>query len=106
MLAALGQESLHDEATLTRYKTDSEPITTDGEGVLEFAALLKALGETQDRIANVLATTSASALAEPSPRTGRSTVAEDLSFLMWHEAYHVGQTELLRQLSGVNDKLL
>jgi uncharacterized damage-inducible protein DinB len=106
MLAALGQESLHDEDTLTHYKTDSTPITADGEGVRPFANLLKALGETQDRIANVLATTSASTLAEPSPRTGDVIVAEDIFFLMWHETYHVGQTELLRQLTGVNDKLL
>jgi uncharacterized damage-inducible protein DinB len=34
------------------------------------------------------------------------TTAEFLHFLLWHETYHAGQTELLRQLSGTNDKVI
>ena len=34
------------------------------------------------------------------------TVAERLLFLAWHEGYHVGQTEYLRQLSGKDDKII
>ena len=34
------------------------------------------------------------------------TTAEFLHFLLWHETYHTGQTELLRQLTGVNDKVI
>ncbi len=29
-----------------------------------------------------------------------------LHFLLWHETYHVGQMEYLRQLAGVNDKVI
>jgi hypothetical protein len=29
-----------------------------------------------------------------------------LAFLNWHEAYHVGQLELLRQLAGKNDQVI
>ncbi|MEM8861967.1 MAG: hypothetical protein AAGD96_26900, partial [Chloroflexota bacterium] len=34
------------------------------------------------------------------------TVAERLLFLAWHEGYHVGQTEYLRQLAGKDDKII
>ena len=34
------------------------------------------------------------------------TVAERLFFLYFHETYHTGQTELLRQLTGKNDKVI
>jgi uncharacterized damage-inducible protein DinB len=29
-----------------------------------------------------------------------------LSFIQWHESYHTGQLELLRQLAGKNDKVI
>lgn len=28
-----------------------------------------------------------------------------LPFFLWHESYHTGQLELLRQLAGMNDKV-
>jgi hypothetical protein len=34
------------------------------------------------------------------------TVAEKIAFSHWHETYHVGQLELLRQLAGKNDKVI
>jgi len=34
------------------------------------------------------------------------TVGEWLNFLLWHETYHVGTTEQLRQLAGKNDKVI
>ncbi len=37
---------------------------------------------------------------------GRGTTAEMLHFLCWHETYHIGQTELLRQVIGKNDKVI
>ena len=34
------------------------------------------------------------------------TLADWVAFLHWHETYHVGQLELLRQLAGTNDKII
>jgi uncharacterized damage-inducible protein DinB len=34
------------------------------------------------------------------------SMAERLAFAHWHETYHVGQLELLRQLTGKNDKVI
>ena len=37
---------------------------------------------------------------------GETTLGERLVFLHWHETYHVGQLELLRQLAGTNDAVI
>ena len=36
----------------------------------------------------------------------KSTLGERLFFLYFHETYHVGQTEFLRQLAGKDDKVI
>jgi hypothetical protein len=35
-----------------------------------------------------------------------TTIAKRLFFLNFNESYHVGQTELFRQLAGKNDKII
>jgi uncharacterized damage-inducible protein DinB len=37
---------------------------------------------------------------------GEITLANRLFFLYFHETYHTGQTELLRQLAGTDDKVI
>jgi len=34
------------------------------------------------------------------------TLGMRIEFLSWHEAYHTGQTEYLRQLAGTDDKVI
>jgi hypothetical protein len=34
------------------------------------------------------------------------TVGKQITFLQWHETYHLGQLEPLRQLAGKNDKVI
>jgi hypothetical protein len=34
------------------------------------------------------------------------SVAQWLHFLLWHEAYHLGNLEILRQLTGKDDKVI
>jgi methionine salvage enolase-phosphatase E1 len=36
----------------------------------------------------------------------QSTILERLQSLVWHETYHIGQLEPLRQLAGKNDKII
>jgi uncharacterized damage-inducible protein DinB len=36
----------------------------------------------------------------------KTTVGQRAFFLYFHETYHVGQTELFRQLAGKNDKVI
>jgi uncharacterized damage-inducible protein DinB len=37
---------------------------------------------------------------------GPLPLAEAIAFMLWHEAYHTGQLELLRQLAGKNDHVI
>ncbi len=90
-----------------RYARESDPVTADGPGVLPLEELLRLLAASQEALAAALAAATPADLAREVPAGQRTaTVAERLFFLYFHETYHVGQTELLRQLTGVNDKII
>lgn len=104
-LRLLGIPGTWTEAEIARYKFDSEPITSaDDPGILPFERLLADFERTQKLLADGFAEISDQQLAEKNER-GR-TVADRLLFLAWHEGYHLGQTEYLRQLAGKNDKII
>jgi hypothetical protein len=106
MLQDLGLEAEVGEGALARYAKDSEPIVDDSEQVLMLDDLIAIIGRQQDRLLGALATMSDSDLAQPAPLNESKTVAGHVLFLAWHEGYHLGQTELLRQLAGTDDKVI
>ena len=90
-----------------RYARESEPVIADGPGVLPLEELLRLLTASQEALAAALASATPETLARIVPAGQRTaTVAERVFFLYFHETYHVGQTELLRQLAGVDDKVI
>lgn len=82
---------------LSLYDRESEPLNSESLGVLQLQDLLTCLDTYQERIAAGLAST-----ADDLP----TDVSRKVFFLYFHETYHVGQTELLRQLAGKNDKVI
>jgi len=107
ILELLGELPIGGEGVRARYGYGSEPVCADGEGVLRLETLLEALERSQERINAALQRITAAELAkETEDHRGKTTVAERLFFLYFHETYHVGQTELLRQLAGTNDKVI
>jgi uncharacterized damage-inducible protein DinB len=107
VLQVLGEASMLSEAEAARYKSGSEPVTGDEEGVLTLEKLLDALERAQEGIARGLGRATPADLAgeiEIGPRT--MTVGQRLFGLYFHETYHAGQTELLRQLAGTDDKVV
>jgi hypothetical protein len=107
VLRALGEDPVAEEGTLIRYASESEPVTASGEGVLALEQLLDTLERAQAGIAAGLARATPEALAREVPVGERATtVGRQVFFLYFHEAYHVGQLELLRQLAGTNDKVI
>ena len=105
VLEMLGIEGTWTEEEIARYKFDSEPITSaDDPAILPFERLLADFERTQAQIADGFAEISEQQLAE-TDENGRS-IAERLLFLAWHEGYHLGQTEYLRQLAGKDDKVI
>ena len=82
---------------LSLYDRESEPLNSESPGVLQLHDLLTCLDTYQERIADGLASA-----AHDHP----ADVSRKVFFLYFHETYHVGQTELLRQLAGKNDKVI
>ncbi|MEK7252514.1 MAG: DinB family protein [Actinomycetota bacterium] len=91
-----------------RYVQESDPIKEAGPGVLSLGDLLAALDETEVRIEKALAAADEAFMAEETPiADGRTaTRAARVMFLYFHDIYHAGQTDVIRQLSGKSDKII
>ena len=106
-LEVVGAEPVGDPVALQRYETESDPITDEGPGVIQFPDLLALLTMTSDRLETALAPLTEEWLAEEIAVGSRTqTRAYRLHFLYFHDAYHTGQTEILRQVTGVGDKVI
>ena len=93
-----------DVDTYARFQRDSPPVTGPGDG-LPLDQMLADLAASNDVLLARLAEMTDddfAALPEGSDRP----IAAQLGFFSWHETYHVGQTELLRQVAGKNDKVI
>ena len=103
----LGLEPLLSEAEKARYDTDSEPLTGAEEGVVELSRLMEMLIESTVRIREALEALDPKEL-ERAETLGESpgTLGSWIEFFGWHDTYHAGQTEYLRQLAGTDDKVI
>ncbi|MGB3329336.1 MAG: DinB family protein [Thermomicrobiales bacterium] len=105
MLQALGAPTVFAAGTLDHYQRGSAPILADEEGVQPLEDLVAGFATQGERLQASLAAATDAELASPSLLDGMNVV-ESVQFLAWHESYHMGQTSLLRQLSGVNDTVI
>jgi uncharacterized damage-inducible protein DinB len=88
------------------YGYGSEPITSAAQAVL-LDSLMKRLDESLATLVSKLETlTQADLDREVEIWRGKMPAAQALSFFQWHETYHTGQVEQLRQLTGKNDKVI
>ena len=106
MLQDLGLSPEVGEGILGRYDRGSEPVTEDGTDIVPLPNLLEILQRQQDRLADALLTASAAELGAPAPLNDQKSTGAHLHFLAWHETYHLGSTELLRQLAGTDDQVI
>jgi uncharacterized damage-inducible protein DinB len=107
ILKALGRPPLLSDEQSARYGYGSEPVTCEGSGVMRMEDLLAALERAQEGIAEGLRQATPEVLARQTKFAGRDmSVGEQVFFLYFHETYHVGQTELLRQLAGTDDQVI
>jgi len=107
MLLHLGLEPILTEEQCTRYGYDSEPVTCDGDDLIPLDKLLRLLQVSQDRLAPALQALSEEQLAvEVDSFMGKRQLGYFLFFLYFHDTYHTGTTEQLRQLAGKNDKVI
>jgi uncharacterized damage-inducible protein DinB len=102
-LPLLGQQPVRDKVSLQRYDRGSKPIVDDGEA-LNFRELMSLWDEAQKRVEAGLSSLPVSRLDEPAPfsptNNPNETVRSLLTILLFHQAYHAGQTGVLRRLMG------
>jgi hypothetical protein len=103
MLGVLGQPPVLGEAAFARYRRGTSELHDDAEA-LPFEKLLSAWDEQWAGIEAGLAALPAEQLDTPAPWSPRNkadeTVGSLLTALLFHQAYHTGQTGLLRRLAG------
>lgn len=104
MVQLAGIEPLWDDADYVPYRRESEPIV-DGDGALELYRIMADLTVSQERLLSRLPQLTEEKLFAGAEE-GERTVYERLSFSSWHETYHTGQLEVLRQLAGKDDKVI
>jgi hypothetical protein len=105
VLRLLGDQPTMSDEDMLIYKRESEPLT-DGDKAIPLLTLLKALDESYDLVVAALQRASPDALAAIFDEENGQTVADRIEFIQWHETYHVGQLEILRQLAGTNDAII
>ena len=107
MLRLLGEEAILGETHAQRYGYGSEPVCGDGDDILTLEQLLSVLEQGQSALAARLQAATVEELAgEVQSFLGTTTLGQLIFFLYWHETYHVGQPEYLRQLAGKDDKVI
>ena len=103
VLPMLGQEQVMEEEALKRYDRGAPPIR-DAAEALELRDLLTAFDKATERVVAGLAGLSPEALDRKAPESPsgnpNETVRSLLSTVFFHQAYHAGQTGILRRIAG------
>jgi uncharacterized damage-inducible protein DinB len=104
----LGAEPAVEPTRVARYERESEPVTGPGAGILALGELLAELDRTQEQVNELLARLTPEELERQVALSGgrSASVGERLLFFYFHDTYHTGQTELLRQAAGKDDKII
>jgi hypothetical protein len=100
MLGLLGRDPVWNEEEAKPYQRGSEPLT-DPALAKNLGELVAMLETSQESMLAGIAEISAEDLQAPAP-SGKEgeTVETGLAGLVFHEAYHVGETGILRRLLG------
>ena len=105
-LDLLGLPGILSAGEQKKYGYGSEPITT-ADQACQLDSLVSRLDESLATLVGKLESlTQADLDREVEIWRGKLPLAQALSFFQWHEAYHTGQLELLRQLAGKNDHVI
>jgi uncharacterized damage-inducible protein DinB len=107
LLQLVGEASFWPKKQIELYKRGSEPVT-DGATAIAYTQLLSDLDSSQATLIHGLENLSADHLAQPaeSPTGGDDeTIGSVLAMLLFHEAYHAGQTGTMRHILGKEGRI-
>ena len=97
-LELLGVDPVWSAEVRDRYRSGSAPIVED-EGVLSLEGLIEGLDESQSRIETALEQCAEQDLEQIRESTrGSLPLWQHLEGRQWHETYHAGQLQILRNL--------
>ena len=104
----LGAADMIEDVDVSQYQRDSDPITPDSDEVIRLEELLAMLDRYQENLEKVLSNMPDSEFERKLAFFGNTemTVGEWLLFFYFHDTYHIGQSEILRQAAGMDDKII
>jgi hypothetical protein len=109
ILIMTNQLTVWTQEQCNRYERGSEPIVDNSEA-LPFEKIAADLMTSQQRIQTWLENAKPEdldvAIIPHNIPADAGPIWDWMEFLLWHEAYHLGNLELLRQLAGMNDKVI
>ena len=108
VLKLLNAEDHIDPVSLDQYVRDSEPLTADSTDALPLEQLIHLLEAAQMNISKILEEIPSDQVQRKVAFFGNTemTVGEWLLFFFFHDSYHTGQAEILRQAAGRDDKVI
>lgn len=102
-LPLVGQERVMDPAAIRRYDRGSPPLTDPAEA-MDLGELMSAWETAAARMEAGLATLTPEVLDQPAPFSPgddpNETVRSLIATVLFHQAYHAGQTGVLRRITG------
>ncbi|MCB8943700.1 MAG: DinB family protein [Ardenticatenaceae bacterium] len=98
LLQMLGEDGLVSEAVQTVYGTNAPEL--DGATAVPLPELLALLHQSTERITAAITNASDHTLNSLFDAERGTTIADRIAGLNWHETYHIGQLEILRQAAG------
>jgi hypothetical protein len=106
-LESLGAEPVMSDAERSRYARESDPIRREGPDVMPLPRLMELLRGSQHRLESALGPMSHDDLSvETTWGATLTTLGALVHFRYFHDSYHTGQTDLLRQVAGTNDAVI
>jgi uncharacterized damage-inducible protein DinB len=105
VLALMGEKPALQPDERALYARGSNPIM-EGDHALTLEELLAALEKSQVQLMAALQAASPADLEVAMGEGSQQTKLERIQFLQWHETYHLGQLEILRQLAGKDDAVI
>lgn len=105
-LELMGLPGTMNPAEKQAYGYGSEPITCP-EKACDLVDMLRRLDESLPRVIDALTSLSVEDMErEVRIWRGPMPLVTALAYVQWHESFHTGQLEQLRQLAGKNDKVI
>jgi uncharacterized damage-inducible protein DinB len=106
IMKMLDLELLLTNSLFKRYDFDADPVLEDGPNIIPLEELLALLEKSTGLLVEAIKRlTQADLEREVTLGNSTATLGQRIEFFSWHDTYHVGQTEYLRQLA-VDDKVI